>query len=208
MWSRLAEPFPPEAVEWRVTRVLDEGSAVQVRPQLKATAVKERLDEICGRVGWSSEIAPIGVDALVCNLKVQEVSKAKVVALESWQVGLGPERRAEDALVYAAEAFGMRPSADTEAVYESEQNPETGELLYEPELMQAAADSSPPEAPKKPEGQQAIDKLIERLKAQGRGLEVAKLVIEHGGYGENPETARELYGKLRLLLAEAPSVNS
>ena len=45
-----------------------------------------------------------------------------------------------------------------------------------------------------------IDRLVERLRASGRGLEVARLVARHGGYGEDAEAARALYGALRSLL--------
>jgi hypothetical protein len=55
--------------------------------------------------------------------------------------------------------------------------------------------------PVKPEGQQAIDRLVERLRAEGNGLETARLLVRYGGYGSDPQAARELYGKLRELLA-------
>lgn len=55
----------------------------------------------------------------------------------------------------------------------------------------------------KPEGQQMIDRLIERLKAQGQGLAAARILVRHGGYGKDPQAARELYAELRLLLLGA-----
>jgi hypothetical protein len=62
------------------------------------------------------------------------------------------------------------------------------------------------EAPAKPEGQQMIDRLIERLKAQGQGLVAARILVKHGGYGKDPVAARELYAALRqLLLAGGPA---
>lgn len=58
----------------------------------------------------------------------------------------------------------------------------------------------------KSEGQRAIDRLVDRLRSEGHGLETAKLLVEHGGYGSDPEAARALYGKLRaLLMQEAAS---
>jgi hypothetical protein len=62
-----------------------------------------------------------------------------------------------------------------------------------------AADPLAAPAPK-PEGQQIIDKLIERLKAEGQGLAAARIMVRHGGYGKDPQAARELYGELRALL--------
>lgn len=45
-----------------------------------------------------------------------------------------------------------------------------------------------------------IDRLIERLKAEGQGLAAARILVKHGGYGKDPQAARELYGELRDLL--------
>jgi hypothetical protein len=57
------------------------------------------------------------------------------------------------------------------------------------------------------EGQQVIERLVDRLRAEGLGREAAALVVEHGGYGRTAEEARELYRRLRTLLLQkgAPS---
>ena len=52
----------------------------------------------------------------------------------------------------------------------------------------------------KPTGQQMIDRLVDRLKDEGQGLAAARLLVRHGGYGKDPDTARELYAQLRALL--------
>jgi hypothetical protein len=57
----------------------------------------------------------------------------------------------------------------------------------------------------KPTGQQMIDRLVERLKGEGQGLAAARLLVKHGGYGKDPEAARELYAQLRELLLAAPA---
>lgn len=57
-------------------------------------------------------------------------------------------------------------------------------------------------APIKSEGQRAIDKLVDRLREAGSGLEAARLVMAHKGYGNDPDEARELYARLRQLLLE------
>lgn len=60
-----------------------------------------------------------------------------------------------------------------------------------------------PEAPReKPAGQRAIDRLIDRLRAEGKGRAVAELVVRYGGYGNDPATAREFYAQLRSLLLD------
>jgi hypothetical protein len=116
-----------------------------------------------------------------------------------------------------------------EGTYQVDYDAETKTLLYEPELgiggqdsggqdsdsqdsggqvtalkaresEQSAEPSSVSVTPAKSAGQQAIDKLVERLEQEGKGKEVAKLIVRYGGYGQNPEAARELYSKLRALL--------
>jgi hypothetical protein len=61
---------------------------------------------------------------------------------------------------------------------------------------------APDTGPARSEGQQVIERLVERLRAEGLGREAATLVVEHGGYGRSPEEARELYRRLRELLLE------
>jgi hypothetical protein len=61
---------------------------------------------------------------------------------------------------------------------------------------------APGQAPIRSEGQRAIDKLVDRLREAGRGLEAARLVMEHKGYGNDPDEARELYARLRQLLID------
>lgn len=61
---------------------------------------------------------------------------------------------------------------------------------------------APGQAPIRSEGQLAIDKLVDRLRDAGRGLEAARLVMEHKGYGTDPNEARELYARLRQLLLD------
>lgn len=60
--------------------------------------------------------------------------------------------------------------------------------------------SSEPEP--KPEAQQVIDRLVERLRSEGLGAETARLIASYGGYGTSPTASRELYAKLRALLLE------
>jgi len=78
----------------------------------------------------------------------------------------------------------------------------------EPPVTDTAAepvDSAPTDAgqaPIKSEGQRAIDKLVDRLREAGHGLEAARLVTGHKGYGNDPDAARMLYARLRQLLLE------
>lgn len=54
----------------------------------------------------------------------------------------------------------------------------------------------------KPEGHRMIDRIVERLRAEGLGGQVARLVTRYGGYGHDADASRALYAELRALLRE------
>ncbi|MEM7737134.1 MAG: hypothetical protein AAF267_15230 [Deinococcota bacterium] len=221
--------FDPEQLVWRVVELADDEHHARVRPQLDMLAVRARLNTVLTPTGWSYRFDPVN-GAISCTLSLGELSRAALVSLNS-PVPLDTNTRAHDAFVYAAEGFGILPPADVTAQYWVEFDAEQRTILYEPELLPGLVSGSSPElaslgeaspaneqlvADSKPltdskpvvksEGQQAIDKVMERLNAQGQGLEAAKLAITYNGYGDNPDMAREFYGKLRdLLMAESSS---
>ncbi len=77
-----------------------------------------------------------------------------------------------------------------------------GQAAPDPGGASAVTDTAPPT--QKPAGQQMIDRLVERLKDEGQGLAAARLLVRFGGYGKDPDTARELYAHLRALLRGEP----
>lgn len=202
VWGKLQAPFPREAITWRITELSSDGSRARLRPQLAKDAIFSRLDEAAGKTGWSNSYQPIGDQAVACNLTVAGVTRSAVVDLAE---EASASSAATEALAKAAEQFDMRVPVEADPNEWVDLDPETGTPLYEPAAMPAPAaePAAPPaasEAIEKSAGQQAIDRLVERLKLEGRGLEAAKLLVEYGGYGENPQKGRELYSKLRALL--------
>ena len=236
--QKVARAFPEHPIEWRIMELSEDLSQAQVRPQLSYGVVIEHLNTTLGRAGWSFSYAPIGDQALSCTLSIGMADKAlsKAVVLS---IGNDAERSSRDALVHAAEYFGIVSGADTSQNYWVDYDPEAKDILFEPEYEQAVIDEAagrgfsgfsldtgqdlaqdlveeldmskfsgplvdPEQEPEadhsKTEGQQKIDRLVERLKADGMGLQVAKLTVQYGGYGNNPDEARILYGKLRELL--------
>ena len=223
VWERLTQPFSADAVTWRVLEVMETDAVAdtavvdtaadipggaaraRVRPQLSYTTVLERLNEVVQPSGWSNRYVALGNDALSCELSIESVTKTEV-ALPNEK--LSADEVAHDAFVYAAELFGMVPPMDAETVYWVDYDPEAKTILHEPaaEVVPEAAEVLTPPSTPKPAGQQAIDRLVERLKGEGRGLEVAKLINTYGGYGQDKDAARELYSQLRaLLLTEEPT---
>lgn len=211
LWTQLAAPFPRSALTWRVKELSDDGLRAGLRPLLQESAINQRLDAVLGAKGWSNSFAPLGEAALSCSLTLHlevSVTKAAVASLGHNSA----EACAEEALANAAERLGMRPPLDASQRIWVDYDPESRVPLYEPDLgavmtpaAEAAAEltlAEPSTPAEKPAGQQAIDRLVERLRAAGRGLEAAKLLVDYGGYGTDPDAARELYAKLRALLLE------
>lgn len=216
--AKLAAPFPKNAVTWRIEDLSDDKQRARLRPLLRHEAVTERLNNTLGIEGWSSHYQTILGNAFSCALTIGSVTKSVVMQESAF---VTTQQLAQDALVRAAEYYNMTPPVDVSAEYWVDYDAETGEYLldadenYARQEMPVAstmpapvspepvnnADAPKPE-PTKPAGQQAIDRLVERLKDVGLGHEAAKLVITYGGYGDNAEAARQLYSKLRTLLVE------
>jgi len=220
-WARLAAPFPAPALAWCVAKLDREAGTALLEPVVAEEAVTERLDETVGAEGWSKRLLPLGLDAVVCELELLGVRKSAsasafggvfdMVRVSAWACGR------------AASLFGLRPAAAGGWV---DFDAEAGEPLYLPEPAEDAPADDAPGASEPPatgpmsepaqadgdeagldgaarsEGQQVIERLVERLKHEGLGREAARLVVEFGGYGRTPEEARELYRRLRELLLE------
>ena len=211
VWERLTQPFSADAVTWRVLEVAaadTPGGAARarVRPQLSYEAVLERLNEVVQPSGWSNRYVALGNSALSCELSMEGVTKT-AVAHPTGQ--LSTDEVAHDAFVYAAELFGLVPPVDTAPVHWVDYDPEAKTILHEPaaEIASEPSEVLTPPSATKPAGQQAIDRLVDRLNEAGRGLEVAKLVNSYGGYGQDKDAARELYSQLRALLLTEDSAS-
>jgi hypothetical protein len=95
-------------------------------------------------------------------------------------------------------AAGMGAAVPQEA---SRATPAGGGVASAADHSSAAAEKPRADGPvEKPTGQQMIDRLVDRLKDEGQGLAAARLLVRYGGYGKDPDTARELYAQLRALL--------
>lgn len=198
MWNQLAMPFSAQDIQWRIVELSRDSKQARLRPQLAYESVLKRLNDTLGIEGWSNRYFVLTEGVFSCELTIGQVVKSCWVADKKLVSG---DLLAQDALVYAAEYFGMVSGVKLRPDYWVEYDPEQQSILFEPEpdWIQTTVTQDLPE---KPAGQQAIDKLIERLRQEGQGLEAAKLLIRYGGYGQNPEAGKELYGKLRGLLRD------
>ncbi len=208
-WAPLAAPFPAEAPRWRVVEMDSVEHRALVAPELDPVAITSRLDEVLGREGWSQRFQAPSPEAIICELEIAGVCKAAVVARRT--PGDDAEHLGAAALAQAAERFGLRPPTEPSVCYWVDADPESGQPLHDPPgdaSVQRPTSTAEPAAPAKPEGQLAIDRLVERLREEGHGLEAARVLITYGGYGHDPETARDLYAKLRSMLLEQGKADS
>lgn len=232
-WARLAAAFPPTPSGWVLRELSPDRLSARVAPVPPAAAIRARLDDVVSPAGWSCQLLPLGERALVCNLTVEGVTRAGVYESPPGTVPGSPlgsaAALAEAAFAAAASQFGMRADGAEAWV---DHDPESGEVLLD-EAVPVGSDvlpASPPEssagavldgatgttandvyhqgADARPEAHQVIDRLVERLKAEGLGAAAAKLVVRYGGYGRDAEESRELYGRLRALLMHKVTVPS
>ena len=90
IWERLAEPFDPDTVQWRVgatnkrRRQQETGdkNALPTRGEvvayIDARDVMDRLDAVCGENGWQSHHYHLGPNRVACEIKVYDP------ATETW----------------------------------------------------------------------------------------------------------------------------
>lgn len=71
--ARLAEPFAPEDIEWRVSRagMGKNGVYCHVLAYITARAIEARLDEVCGAANWKNE--PLTVHELKSGVVAMHV---------------------------------------------------------------------------------------------------------------------------------------
>ena len=223
-WTRLAAPFEADAVTWDVTAIDEDEETALMAPRLTRDALVERLDAVVGVAGWSLDLRPGAAGAVLCTLELGGVRKAAVVDARRG----GAAVTADAALADAARLFGMRPAASIaprRVAYDvvadvaledpaptappptapppggAEASRDADAVVSEPDHDLTLADAR--ERGLTSEGLRMIDRLVERLKVEGHGLQAARLLVRYGGYGKDAEAARELYGALRALLKRA-----
>lgn len=113
MWDELKMPFPSSDIRWRVGFRDDAGHRGSALAYVEARTVMNRLDDVLGPDGWSSEIKPIQEDGrltgAICRLTIF-VEGGEVVRED---FGAAPEGQeaikgaASDALKRAAVQFGV-----------------------------------------------------------------------------------------------------
>lgn len=71
IWKRLAEPFDPTAVSWRVGSLNKDKTKAMALAYVDARDVMDRLDAVCGPFGWQSEHVVTG-DMVTCHIRIRD----------------------------------------------------------------------------------------------------------------------------------------
>ena len=69
--SKLAAPFNPDQIDWRVGSTTADKSRGMALAYIDSRAVMERLDEVCGIDGWQCEYSGIGADKTCCRIGIR-----------------------------------------------------------------------------------------------------------------------------------------
>ena len=207
VWRKLAEPFPPGEVQWRVEALSRDKKRALVVPYVDARTVLDRLDKVVGPEGWHDAYEVLSdAERLVkdergerrerlCEVKC----RLTVLGVTKEDVGEGDSLKAafSDALKRAAVKFGVGRYLYRLEKQWVDYDPEKGRFTP-PKLPEARGRAEAEEA--QWTAPSLIDQLLERLKEKGLGKEAARIVNKYGGYGKTPEETRKLYGELRNLL--------
>jgi hypothetical protein len=72
-FSRLALPFEPDEIEWRVQQAGEKNGRVWalVVPYVTNRAIQQRLDDVCGPENWKNEFMPGPDGGVVCGLSIR-----------------------------------------------------------------------------------------------------------------------------------------
>lgn len=205
VWRRLAEPFPPSEVQWRIEALSKDKTRALVVPYIDARSVLDRLDQVVGPENWADQYEVLHLsssgETRLCEVKC----RLTVYGVTKEDVGEGDSLKAafSDALKRAAVKFGIGRHLYRVEKQWVDYDPKTGRFTP-PRLLgegeEAASLQGSEHQGEKPEAHRLIDRLLERLKEEGLGKEAAQILIRYPGYGRSPEEMKRLYGELRDLL--------
>lgn len=69
--SRLAEPFPPDDIEWLPGVTTKDKSKALAFPYVNNRAIMDRLDEVCGPENWRNEFEAGPGGGVLCGISVR-----------------------------------------------------------------------------------------------------------------------------------------
>lgn len=150
--TRLAAPFPPEAISWRVGATNADKTKGLALAYIDARDVMNRLDEVCGPTGWQDEFIETPKGRVLCRIGVRCVDGWVWKSDGAGDSDVEAEKGAiSDALKRAAVHWGIgRYLYDMPATWvEIEQRGKTSIIKdsERPRLARVAAGGNPPPPP-------------------------------------------------------------
>jgi hypothetical protein len=91
IFDKLAEPFPPDAISWRVGSTTQDKTKGLALAYLDARDVMDRLDLVCGPGGWQNRYSHVG-GVTVCEIGIRVGSETLQADAKGHPVFLVPER--------------------------------------------------------------------------------------------------------------------
>lgn len=106
--EQLAQPFPPEAIEWLPGSATKDGAKCMAMAYADLRAYQERLDEVCG-LDWSVAYKPWGDGRIICELTICGVTRSSTgeMAAQDEKNGMGGTVAEAQAMKRAAAMFGL-----------------------------------------------------------------------------------------------------
>lgn len=103
--NALAEPFPQDAVQWRVGSVSRDKKRAQALPYAEPRVYEDRLNTVCPG-DWSVRFVPWGENRIICELTIHGVTRSSTG--EESDGGFAPGTAAEaQAFKRACSKFGL-----------------------------------------------------------------------------------------------------
>lgn len=106
--DQLAQPFPPEAIEWLPGSATKDGAKCMAMAYADLRAYQERLDEVCG-LDWSVAYKPWGDGRIICELTICGVTRSSTgeMGAQDEKNGMGGTVAEAQAMKRAAAMFGL-----------------------------------------------------------------------------------------------------
>jgi hypothetical protein len=83
LFDQLSAPFAPEQIEWRVGSTNKDKTKGMALAYIDARTVMDRLDTVCGAVGWQCSYTPGVNGSIICNIGIK-FEDPRLVSANEW----------------------------------------------------------------------------------------------------------------------------
>jgi len=184
--EKLAEPFPPAAIQWRAGATNKDRTRAQALPYVDPREYERRLDALCPGE-WSVEFQPWGEGRIICRLTIHGVTRSSTGESDGEGFAIGTAAEAQ-AFKRACSKFGLgRYLYDIEAPWVAYDH--TNKRLAETPRLPKPPTTAPAQAP---QPEPASEPTLSRERASRMHRELGRLGFKHG---EHYEVCRHALGR-------------